>query len=368
MQDQGFPLIRYEKEKTYREWGLAHGEEFKQGIHELIEIRKELMQAKNPKLTGEPLTRLAKEQLDASRQFAPEVAEELEGIRDGAGVSDEEIVILNNYTDFRDIELPEEGCSTLYVRGPKEIVAGQTWDMHGSAKNYVSVIHAPATEKEPEMILFSLVGCVGMMGFNTWGGMLGVNNINTGNARAGLIWPLLVREVLRKSTRADMEKCLTQAPVTSGHNYILASKEKGQMWEIAPTLQAKVSEQSGNEEGAIFHTNHCLDEEMKKIETVNSLNSTTHLRYDLITKKIATMKDFESLKTLLTDHEDFPKSICSHFQSNLKDPSFTCGGGLGDLDTLKLHFWRGCPEYDDNYVSYDFELEDGTFQLTSKHS
>ena len=38
-----FPYIKYDPSKTYREWGLAHGESFREGIKELLQIRKELI-------------------------------------------------------------------------------------------------------------------------------------------------------------------------------------------------------------------------------------------------------------------------------------------------------------------------------------
>ena len=41
--DCGFPIIEYEKGKSFREWGRAHGEDHREAIRELYEIRRELM-------------------------------------------------------------------------------------------------------------------------------------------------------------------------------------------------------------------------------------------------------------------------------------------------------------------------------------
>ena len=105
-----FPLITYAKGKSPLQWGQEHGETYKVAIKELFEIRKTLMLAKNPAL-GRKLDELAMEQFEHSKKFAPDIATELEGIAQGSGLSLTDIVILNNYTDFRDIILPEEGCS-----------------------------------------------------------------------------------------------------------------------------------------------------------------------------------------------------------------------------------------------------------------
>ena len=218
MTDQGFPLIDYSPKETPYQWGEMHGESFRSGIKELVEIRTELMLAKNPSIKPH-LKALALEQWNISKCYAPDLIAELEGIYKASGISLTDIVILNNYTDFRDLTLPEEGCSTIHVQRNKDVFSGQTWDMHGTAKNYISLIKTPASKSSISSVSFSLVGCVGMMGVNSHGCLVGVNNINTANAEAGLIWPLLVRKLLKENNLISIKERLFNAPVTSGHNF-----------------------------------------------------------------------------------------------------------------------------------------------------
>ena len=77
---------------------------------------------------------------------------------------------------------------------------------------------------------------------NTYKNLIGVNNINTANAQAGLVWPALVRKVLKETNLSGMRQKLIEAPVTSGHNYLISSLEGGEHWEITPRLQEKVAE------------------------------------------------------------------------------------------------------------------------------
>ena len=285
--DCNFPLIKYETSTnglSHIAWGLQHGEEFKTPINELVEIRRELMLAKNPSIKDH-LEQLAHEQLEHTRSFAPLICEEMVAIAKASGLTITEIVILNNYTDFRDLTLPEEGCSTIHIQKDNKVLSGQTWDMHKSAKDYVCVIQTPETENQSESLNFSLVGCVGMMGFNTDRCLVGVNNINTQNAKAGIIWHALVRKVLLERSLKTMEDKLMSAPVTSGHNYILSSPEGGRHYEITPTDREKVLALDKGENGEIFHTNHCLGQTIKSHEDHTSLSSTTHVRYDIIKKK-----------------------------------------------------------------------------------
>jgi len=360
MSDISFPYIKYLPNKTYKEWGHQHGEEFRQGIKELCEIRTELMLARNPALKRD-LKGLAMEQFKVSEGFSPELAEELQGISEGSGLSLTDLVILNNYTDFRDIELPEEGCSTLHLGRDGKTFSGQTWDMHESAKNYVSVLHIPKGENRPEALLFSLVGCVGMMGLNTTQNLIGVNNINTRNAQTGLIWPILIRKVLEHQSLKEMRKTLLSSPVTSGHNYLLSSPTIGEHWEITPEVSEKVSALDPGLTGEVFHTNHCLGEATGPLEMKESLSSTTFVRYGLLEGKIGEVQDVQQLKKLLMDHEGYPKSICSHYQSGATDPSMTCGGAVADFNDKYYSFWRGCPVYDQNFLEHNFTVEGDTF-------
>ena len=228
--------------------------------------------------------------------------------------------------------------------------------MHRSAKNYVCVIHLPKKDNIPGALIFSLVGCVGMMGINSHKCLIGVNNINTGNARAGLIWPLLIRNLLKEKTRGSMVSSLIASPVTSGHNYIIVDETGGEHWEITPTVKALASKSELPTPGYTFHTNHCLTKEVKAEEDKTSRNSTTRKRYQLIEKKVGKVKSYSELTKLLTDHEDYPKSICSHFESGTQDPSSTCGGGVVELSGDDVMFWRGCKIYDKNYVEHKFKM------------
>ena len=356
-----FPLITYAKGKSPLQWGLEHGETYKVAIKELFEIRKTLMLAKNPALARK-LDELAMEQFEHSKKFAPDIALEIEGIAQGAGLSLTDIVILNNYTDFRDIILPEEGCSSVHIQTPDQVLAGQTWDMHRSAKNYMCLIHVPETINHSEQLVLTLVGCVGLMGVTTNNTLIGVNNINTANAKTGLIWPLLVRRVLEQKTLGDMRATLMHAPVTSGHNYLISSPEGGEHLEITPSVSEKVGALLKGQIGGIFHTNHCLGSEIQKLEDKTSMSSTTFNRWELLSKKTYKVRDLEDFKNLLTDHDEYPKSICSHYETGVQDPSFTCGGGVSDLLAGRHIFWRGCPAHDQDYREYEFVTDGSHFK------
>lgn len=358
--DCQFPIITLKAEDGPRAHGHQQGESYKEAINELVQIRTQLMLAKNPSLKAQ-LIPLAMEQWYVTKRFSPSQAMELEAIAEAANLTITDLVILNNYTDFRDIELPEEGCSTIHSHYDRNVISGQTWDMHASAKRFLNVVHVKSHGDKPEKLFLSLVGCSGLMGMNTKGCLAGVNNINTKNARAGLLWPVLIRELLTQTTLREMRSMLIEAPVTSGHNYLLSDPNEGEHWEVTPHVSEQIAKLKISQNGSIFHTNHCIGESIQKIEDKKSLSSTTQFRYDLLVKNADRVRDFQSLIDLLQDHENEPKSICSHFENGAQDPSATCGGGVYDITKGDVYLWRGCPVYDKNYVSYKFKRDGSHF-------
>ena len=347
MNDQGFPHIKYQEGLTPKQWGESHGEEFKEGIHELASIRRDLMIKKSPHLREE-ITRLAREQFEITRDYSKDLATELEGISMGANCSVEDLIILNNYTDFRDINLPDEGCTSLSFFD-SSMVSAQTWDMHSSAKNYICSLELPNGT-----ILFSLVGCLGMMGVNSQGLFIGVNNINTKDARAGVIWSAFVRSILKRKSLNEARELMKATPFTSGHNYLLSDQNTAEHWEASPTKIAKAS--SLTEKSVIYHTNHCLTSELRSVEETLSQNSTSNERFALIEKKKDSLKSAQDVFELLHDHEGYPKSLCGHFQSGATDPSSTCGGALYDYQEREFTLWRGCRMYDENYKVRSYKV------------
>lgn len=359
MINAGFPVIEYGRGQQPREWGRRHGEAWREAIRELVAIRRGLMIEKNPRLGPANIPRLAEAQWQITRGYDQALSAELEGIAEGAGISLEEVVILNNYTDFRDIVIDDQGCTAFAVSRGGERIAGQTWDMHASAKRYVCVLRVPVAPAG-EMFVFSIVGCVGMMGFHPSGQMVGVNNINTSGARPGILWPVLIRRLLATVGTAGQVRLLQEAPLTSGRSFLLADRREAAFWEVMPDLAERVGWLSPGTEGHLFHTNHCLGERARQRETAIAMASTTHERFALMERKIPQVGTFEQGWELLNDHEGYPRSICSNYQTNSQDPSVTCGGAVGDLVRGRIRMWRGDPLHDADHVVREFQCETGS--------
>ena len=123
-------------DRSPRKRGEAQGEAFRQSIRELAEIRWELLARRSPIKDADALRELALAHVGALERQDPELGEEFHGVAEASGIPPESLVVLNNYTDIRDVgpepEGGDGGCSIVYGRGIDGPVVGQTWDMHRS--------------------------------------------------------------------------------------------------------------------------------------------------------------------------------------------------------------------------------------------
>ncbi len=356
MTDLNLPIFKYDACGPY-ENGLKHGETFKEAIQELIEIRTGLLLKRSPHLKDK-LDEFANLQFKETMKFDASLAQEIEGIAKGSETSIKDIIILNNYTDFRDIQLDsenqDEGCTSVSYIDDKNSIAAQTWDMHQSAKNYLMLIEIDDKDNGTKELIYTVCGCLGLMAVNNHGQFIGVNNINVLDGINGIIWPALIRKAAKQKSLNDMGKLLMEAPITSGHNYLISDGKSAFNYEITPTQKEILNT---NPQGLIFHTNHCLGSTVRKVEDRNNISKTTHARFDLVEKYRSELKDEASIMKLLMSHDGHPLSICSHYSpEGASDPSQTCGGALYNYQTQIFKAWRGCKKYDKNFEYVEIHL------------
>ena len=247
-----------------RALGRAHGEQLRERIAGLYAIRLELMREKTDLSAEADILRLAGAHLPVLEAFDALLYQELLGIAEGSGLRPEQIVVVNHYTDLRDLglkdlrALDDGGCSTVYVPASEDAgpLLGQTWDMHGSAADYVLLLDVG--EGESRTVLFTIAGCLGMTGFSARGLGMTINNLNSVDAQIGVVWPALVRRCLREPSAAKARDVVMEAKVGSGHHYIVA--DPSEVYGITTSGTKKKLVQSGS--SAHLHTNHTTDDEM----------------------------------------------------------------------------------------------------------
>ena len=319
----GVPVLSL-NEAPGKERGEAHGKLLKEQIEAVYQIRLELMLEKTDLQNEEQVLALAKPHLDVLKDFDEELYHELLGIAAGSGLSPEQLIVVNHYTDLRDLgqrtleTLPAQdpgGCSVLFQPAASGALLGQTWDMHGSAQDYVIVIELP------DMILFSIAGCLGMTGLNKHGVGMTINNLNSLDATVGIVWPALVRGALKSTTAQEARDVVMNARIGSGHHYVVA--DKNHVYGIETSGTQKKIIQEGIDKTHL-HTNHCLDEEMQ--QTARIPEGSTSMRRMAGLEKWMTQGGPENAETFYEGLScvEMPRKEGTH-------ESATCGALVMDL-------------------------------------
>jgi isopenicillin-N N-acyltransferase-like protein len=317
--------------RSPREQGRAHGEMFRGEIGSLAEIRLYLC-AQMSGGTREAVLTSARQHVPVLERYDAPLAEELSGIAEGAALDPALVLVLNHYTDLRDLDLGREqkgdttdGCSAVYARTPSGAVVGQTWDMHATSVPYVILLRVPAAGSRPPAWILSLTGCLGIAGMNARGLALCVNNLSSSDARVGVVWSALVRRALAQSSAAAARDCMLEAPFGSGRHFLLADREEAYGIEASGTRRAVAF---GGEARDYVHTNHCVDPVVGACTKV-AAGATTFERYKFLREALdrAPIESAAQLWTLLGSTDGYPRSVCSN-QATPESPhgAATCAG------------------------------------------
>ena len=255
--------------------GYAHGERFGDEIRRFTEERVRLcgsLEWTGRELPREAVIALAEACVAEHQAYAPELMEELQGIADATNLTLAELVINNGFTDFIDTiynlgdiavpartpSLAADNCTAFMIPPSRSASGaaffGQTWDMHASATPYVILIHGEP-ESQPSFLTFTVTGCIGMIGMNSAGIAVGVNNLMATDGQIGVTWPFVVRKILQQDDLDAALDCLTSAKLAGAHNYMLMDAA-GRGYEVEAMSTTQHVRALADE--TISHTNHCL--------------------------------------------------------------------------------------------------------------
>ncbi len=335
------------------ERGRVHGETFRPDIQALAEIRTNLI-AEAWLLHGpEKVRSRAETHLPILAEYDADLWEEFQGIAQGADVSETDLLILNHYTDLRDLGLAkealEEGCTILHARYDDEVLVGQTWDMHATAGPYVMMMYLP----DEGVWTQTVTGCLGLCGLNRHGLTVAINNLVMGDAKVGVSWPTLVRKMLRAKSVNEAEKVLVNTTVGSGHHYLLVDRERSVAWEISGSQSAVVYEGTPD---TYVHANHCLDAELALSSQIAE-TSTTHDRQCQAEGLLAKnpRPEAQEIWNMMACRENFPNSLFTDRRTPENPHGVaTCARVL--MDSGRTQIWaRSGFEENQSPVILDFE-------------
>ena len=279
--------------------------------------------------------------LQYSKKYAPEYVTEVKGAADGAGLELGELFATiceeigswgYQYTS---------GCSDLIssndVTEDGSVLVAHNNDTSVSTQDYVTIIHYEV-EGEPEIIAVGYGGLGISVGYNSAGISLTGNQVNSNDMRVGVPRMLLVRKILAAKRIGEAIDAAILKHRASNYNQVITD-DNGEIYSIEGS--ATDYEPIYATDGYLVHTNHYVSPWMRRFEFDPNQISGSLVRYNrgmrLLKNNLGKI-NVGKLKEFLSDHVNYPVSICRHAKKVKTTFSI-----IINLNTLTMWLARGNP-------------------------
>jgi isopenicillin-N N-acyltransferase like protein len=346
--------------------GYKHGETLKPRVQGNIKKVFALMNQYAPGVTKPVVIKAAKKFVRPAERWSPELVEEIRGIADGAGVPFEEAFALNSLLELSmnvgDFAQPL-ACTCFCAQSPttKEdgLFIGQNQDLWAPwCRDYFSVLKINPSVG-PSMAITTLAGMVGMVGLNSEGLSIVGNGLSIKGNQVGVPIMMFMRRALQQKTIGDVVGMLTKSTRASPLN-LLVGDANGEFYDFE--LAAKDYDSFYIGEGSYAHSNNCFSEKLKKNETVQDgiFYPDTVVRVNRMRKLLKVNEGrvgFEEIKGFLSDHVNYPRSICRHPDPSIPEKAWqdqweTTASVIMEPRKSKLWIAAGNP-CKEEYVQYN---------------
>ena len=343
---QTLPLLEVSGSPTER--GQAHGEAFKELIRDLVAINfEDMVHGTQGYLTKERVYEIVSTYASPTRDYAPHLFEEMEGIAEAADVPAEDLLALNGFLELHDYYSDAflvSGCTSFMVPG------GTSGEGALIAQNYdLSSIYAAAAilvkvknDHAPDALFYTSAGMLGCAGVNDTGIGVVINNLVPSDASGGVLYPFIIRRILESVRIGDAIDAVIAKPRASGMNYVICDKN-GEIYDLETT--AREYEVICPFDGPMAHSNHYLTDRLKPFERRQwDQRGQSILRWGRATRllKSCDKRNADALKNMLSDRVNTPVGICRHNEiHNGEACGQTIAGIVLDPPGRKAWFTRG---------------------------
>jgi len=308
--------------------GYQHGTALREKVHGNIKKVFSLVNQYAPGTTRSQIIKASRKFVPQAERWSPEIVDEIRGIAEGAGVMFEEAFALNslvelslNIGDFG----KSLGCTSFCAQAPAtrdgEMFLGQNQHLWAPwCRDYFAVLKINPSNG-PKIVMTTMAGMVGMVGLNSEGLAIVGNGLSTKGNQIGVPIMLFTRRALQLKTIGEVVGLFTKSKRASPFNLIVGDSN-GEFYDFE--LAPKDYESFYIGEGSFAHSNNCLSPRLQKFETVKEgvFYPDTVVRVNRM-RKLLKVNDgevgFEELKGFLSDHVNYPNSICRHPDPSVPD-------------------------------------------------
>lgn len=354
-------------EGSPRDVGLAHGREL--GDLVALSVAYYRRRFEGLGLAWDEALRLAAENGKLIRLVDPAIADELQGIADGAEQDPRAILAINMRTSLARLTAPaaplaeNHECTTAAIVSSAtangHTIMAQNWDQKSELQAFTAVIEQHVVG-EPALMFVAEAGRMIQHGLNDAGVGVCGNALTAGvktQVEYSAIGALARRRALRHVSLEGAWRALVDTPRGTSQNHLLADKTgKAVDVEVIPGKTYDVHPVNG----VLVHSNHFLNPEAQadfedrgRALHPDTLHRDCQVR-DYLTPKTGKIT-VEDIKAALKDHYGAPMSVCRHPRHDVsgEERGHTLASTILDLNAGTLTTAPG-PACVGTYTEYRF--------------
>jgi len=314
--DSGSEVIlpRFEVSGTNYEIGHKIGKRFGENIREGLRRRRKWFSGLKAVAEGD-FAREFSGCIAAAKKHFPQFVDEIRGWADGAGVSFEDLMVINMWAELTAMKRSrgEGGCSTIALNDGKRMILAHNEDGSAAYKGLMFWLKAKCRGARSFQCL-CYPGFVpgNSPGFNDAGIIQTTNYIPASEWRVGIPRYILNRAIFDAGTLAEAVKTATHPERGYGNHHNLASLRERRILSLEVTPS---THEVHEVQGVYFHTNHLILSSMKDQPQFPGKSSLT--RHAVLARETADWKEARNVRVsdivgALSSHERKPNSVCRH--------------------------------------------------------
>ncbi|MEA2527637.1 MAG: hypothetical protein QOF73_4864 [Thermomicrobiales bacterium] len=283
--------------------------------------------------------------LAATERVAPEIVEELRGMAAGSGVPFPELFVMNATGELNQEVGRFEECTVAGITqagtADGRVLLAHNEDATAGWADLTYLIRAEPTDA-PAFVAFTYAGLLLHQGVNAAGlGSVG-NALYARDAHPGIPKLFLYRRAIAERTIEDAIRVVTDPRRAFGNNHLLA-KSEGDIYDVEVSGCDWALHHAGNR--FLVHANHFVSPDLAHLDQDEDL-----LNSRLRQKRVERLIDgawgtitAASLRTIMADHANYPKSVCKHHAPDSDLTYGTIGSVVIDVGNRTLWACSGNP-------------------------
>ncbi len=320
--------------------GRQVGEAQREHIRELVElVVSRANKGREKPVSAQQAAQIAAGAVSFVEKYAPHMVDELRGVAEGAGVTMEQVMLLNARNmlgpadDERDAtpfsltptlsrgERATEGCTSLMVSASASAtggaIAGQNWDNDPEMDRF-SLVLVRRPVGRPANMTWTQAGLIAYIGLNDAGIGVCMNAMNGPSRRNGVPWYFIVRAFYEAKSLVGAASAAERARRGITANAAMVTPQGAADIEVTPDA---VRVLKADDSGRLVHTNHCVHPDL----TMNNQKFKSRIfgqsfarksRAEALLVRHGGPVGVDLMKRILSDHEGFPTAICRHPNSD----------------------------------------------------